>query len=604
MNEKIAQQEPLRVALYIRVSTDDQVEKYGPELQKEALLSLIKSKGKLSNGKDMFVLAGDKHIYLDEGISGTIPATARPAFARLKEDILLADEDNKPFDLVAVYKIDRFARRLKVLLEIIDFFEDNEIKFISANESIDTSTPFGKAILGIIGVIAELEIETIKQRTHDGREQAIKRGVVMGTFSAYGYVKNEEKKLKVFEEEAKTVRMIFDMFINEKQSAYQISKQLTALSILAPEASAVEHKKKQGKIKKKTSLFFWREDAIRKILRDELYIGKYYYNKGARGKYFPKEQWKLSEHRPPSIIDKFTFEKAQNLIESSKHERKHTRSNHTYLLSGLLSCDSCFNEGNDKSGRARWIGERKEIKKGTGKYTYFYKCGHKNLSKYEKICTTLPLPANEIENYMIEFCKKLIRNPIAAYNHQVKLNSSKIALTQLKKKEEALQGLINDQPIRREQILEQHKLSLISTTRMQKQIKEVVKVKESLQNKLNEIQRQISQSVLSMNYKETLKLFSGKYKKNINTIFKNRKETYDLIHQLIEEIVVYSRPIKKSDIVAGKRKKDQQIPFRLHIKLKLPQDILHDLTNRFGVEMSHLWARRDSNPHENEFTEF
>ena len=95
------------MALYIRVSTDDQVEKYGPELQKEALLSLIKSKGKLSNGKDMFVLAGDKHIYLDEGISGTIPATARPAFARLKEDILLADEDNKPFDLVAVYKDQR-----------------------------------------------------------------------------------------------------------------------------------------------------------------------------------------------------------------------------------------------------------------------------------------------------------------------------------------------------------------------------------------------------------------------------------------------------------------------------------------------------------------
>src|SRR5262245_5810938 len=123
------EQNQLRVALYLRVSTDDQTEKYGLDLQKSALEGLISSKGKLLDGRAKMVLAGAKYIYIDDGISGTTPLDQRPAFAQLKEDILLAQEGEKPFDVVAVYKIDRFARRLKILLNVIDFFEENDVQF-------------------------------------------------------------------------------------------------------------------------------------------------------------------------------------------------------------------------------------------------------------------------------------------------------------------------------------------------------------------------------------------------------------------------------------------------------------------------------------------
>lgn len=145
-----------KVALYIRVSTDEQVDMYGIDLQKNALMGLIASKN------NEYEFAGKNFVYIDEGESGTKDFIERPAFQQLLKDVSLADE--KPFDIVAVYKIDRFARRLKILLEILDKFNNEDIKleFISAHESIDTSTPFGSAMLGIIGVIAELELETIK----------------------------------------------------------------------------------------------------------------------------------------------------------------------------------------------------------------------------------------------------------------------------------------------------------------------------------------------------------------------------------------------------------------------------------------------------------
>ena len=149
-------QAQLKVAFYIRVSTEEQVEKFGIPLQRNSLKSYISSKVKLNDGRDKMVLAGKKYVYIDKGVSGTTDVEERPEFSRLQSDILNAPEGNRPFDVVAVYKIDRFARKLKVLLDVIDFFDEKDIQFISVNESIDTSTPFGRAMLGIIGVIAEL----------------------------------------------------------------------------------------------------------------------------------------------------------------------------------------------------------------------------------------------------------------------------------------------------------------------------------------------------------------------------------------------------------------------------------------------------------------
>lgn len=130
---------PLRVAVYLRVSTDDQIERYGLDLQAAAIEAYIKSRPRLEDfSEQMYIVK----TYRDEGVSGQEDFRERPAFANLMEDVLNAPEGASPFDIVAVYKIDRFARRLKILLDIIEFFDEHDIKFVSVTESIDTSTPF------------------------------------------------------------------------------------------------------------------------------------------------------------------------------------------------------------------------------------------------------------------------------------------------------------------------------------------------------------------------------------------------------------------------------------------------------------------------------
>ncbi len=127
------------IAIYIRVSTEDQAKRYSLEVQREHLESFAKQEG-----FEIF------KVYQDEGISGY--STERPA---LKE--LLKDAKNKKFDLVLVYKIDRFSRNLKDLLNLVDELSSYGVGFKSATEPFDTTTSAGKLMFQQLGSFAEFE---------------------------------------------------------------------------------------------------------------------------------------------------------------------------------------------------------------------------------------------------------------------------------------------------------------------------------------------------------------------------------------------------------------------------------------------------------------
>lgn len=572
-------EQPLRAAFYIRVSTEDQVERYGVGLQKEALRAAVKSKGKLSDGRDSMIFAGEEYIYTDDGVSGTVKLEDRPAFGRLKEDILNPPEDSKPFDCVVVYKIDRFARKLKILLDVVDFFDRYGIQFLSATESIDTSTPFGKAVFGIIGVIAELELETIKQRTQGGRLQAIKDGKYMGATPPFGYKKDIDGRLVVLPEEAEVVKMIFEMFVDERQSIQSITTHLTNNGYISPAVSAEKYKKSAKKAEKKNPIFFWRSDAVRNILVDEIYIGKHYYDKTKNGKSLPKDKWRLSPYEQPSIIDKVTFEKAQRLYKELRFitPGKGSTEKHIYLLSGLLRCDCCYDLVRDKEGRISWHGERKEIKKGSSLFTYFYKCKRKNKAFSAIECASLPLPADEIENYIVDRVKELLKNPLAVYNYQAKLKSTENEIRHFESRKLDFEKLLNNLPHRRQRLKEQHEMGLIGTSELTKRFRECEDSESRLKEQINNLAIQISQDTLSKGYLKSLELFNDKYAKSLEDIYGNREEVYRILHLIVSQIIIYSRPLKVGDIVAGKKKAGQKIPYKIALILKLPQDYLQEL---------------------------
>ncbi len=576
---------PRKVAFYIRVSTEDQATKFGPDVQRAALDALLKTKLSM-DGLSTFIFAGEKYVYQDD-ISGTTKLQERPAFSQLQEDYLMADDGQKPFDTVAVFKIDRFARKLTVLMDVLEFFEENKIEFLSATESLDTSTPFGKAMLGIMGVLAELDRENILIRTTGGRQQAIQQGVHIA--APFGYIKNKEKKLEIFDAEAEVVKKIFSLFTSSRFSPQKIADLLQQEEFLSPEASAIHFGKRKGELRKTSPLHFWRMETVREILSDKVYIGMYFYDKTKKGKRLPENQWKQSPYRHEPIIPEPLFEFAQarlSEISARKTLSQKRVDENLYLLSSLIKCDNCRKLGAIKESEMSWTGGRKLIDKNTNRYSYYYMCNRKNRKKYpDAICPVVPIPAEPLEEYVTGFIKQLLLNPNATYEYQKSLNSSRLRLKHLKLKRKRFMDLINGLPKVKENILKQHELSAFDHSVLKNKLADLESKKDKHTKEIEKIDLLLTQESLSLGYEYSLELYSKKYSKALQQAMLSKKDLYELIHMLIDRIVIYSRPRNDRDVIAGRKKEDQLIPEAIDIQLNLPQKLLHQLIeNKFGAK--------------------
>lgn len=185
-------------AIYIRVSTDAQREEgYSIDAQKEMLTAYCVSKG-IKNYK----------YYIDGGFSGS--NIDRPELKRLMDDIKKGKVGQ-----VLVYKLDRLSRSQKDTLFLIeDVFNPNNVDFISLNESMDTSTPLGRLMLGILSAFAQLERENIRERTSMGMKERVKNGYWMGGGRIpFGYDYDPKEGILVPNSEAETVRRVYELYL-------------------------------------------------------------------------------------------------------------------------------------------------------------------------------------------------------------------------------------------------------------------------------------------------------------------------------------------------------------------------------------------------------
>jgi DNA invertase Pin-like site-specific DNA recombinase len=111
--------------------------------------------------------------YVDTGISGA--KDRRPELDRL-----MADAHKRRFDVVAVWKFDRFARSVSHLLRALDTFRILGIEFVSLSESLDTATPAGRMVFTVLGAVAELERSLIAERVRAGLRNARAKGKRLG----------------------------------------------------------------------------------------------------------------------------------------------------------------------------------------------------------------------------------------------------------------------------------------------------------------------------------------------------------------------------------------------------------------------------------------
>src|SRR5712664_3729819 len=148
-----------RAVLYSRVRTTNGQD---PEMQSREIREYCQRRG--------WPLVGE---YVDIGISGA--KERRPQLDRL-----IADAHKRKFEVIVVWKFDRFARSVSHLLRALENFRALGIEFVSLSEQIDTSTPTGKMIFTVLGAVAELERSLIAERVRAGLRNARAKGKRLG----------------------------------------------------------------------------------------------------------------------------------------------------------------------------------------------------------------------------------------------------------------------------------------------------------------------------------------------------------------------------------------------------------------------------------------
>lgn len=184
-----------RALLYIRVSTSKQDEGYSIPMQRERLVSYCKAMG--------WAVAG---VFIDPGFSGS--TLDRPGMNALLDAV----NDGKG-DIVLVYKLDRLSRSQRDVLYVLeDILEPRNVAFVSMQESFDTASVYGRAMLGILSVFGQMERMMITERTMMGRAGRAEDGMWHGGGSdpiGYDYIDGE---LHINEAEAEQVRMVYQLF--------------------------------------------------------------------------------------------------------------------------------------------------------------------------------------------------------------------------------------------------------------------------------------------------------------------------------------------------------------------------------------------------------
>lgn len=254
-----------RVALYVRVSTEEQANNWtSVKSQKDIWIKYVKDR------KDEYILDETKHIYIDAWYSWA--KEDRPWLNKL-----LFDASNWEFDIVIVYKVDRFFRKTVFLLQHVEMLYDYWVWFKSITQQFDTSTSHWKFMLWMLWVVAELERDMIRERTVQGKLTRADEWFYVWWWTAkfwYDiYDINWRKKLRVNQEEAKIVREIFNLYWNEWKTLHEIANLMISRWIQTKYDKAFEWNSKNRKKK----ACHWYASNISSIVKDEMYLWTYYY---------------------------------------------------------------------------------------------------------------------------------------------------------------------------------------------------------------------------------------------------------------------------------------------------------------------------------------
>jgi site-specific DNA recombinase len=332
----------MRIATYTRISTDEAHQPYSLEAQDERLGSYAKSQ------EDWQIV----RRFSDQVSGATLE---RPGLERM-----LAEAKAHRFELLLVYRVDRLARSVRGLAQILDTLEKADVLFRSATEPFDTSTSAGRMMVQMLGVFAEFERASIVERVIAGLERKAARGEWNGGRLPFGYCLDSQRRhLEPDPQEAPIVAEIFERYAQRNVGSATLAGWLTERG----------YRTKQGRP--------FNVPAVLTILRNRAYLGEIRF----RGHSHP------APHEP--LVEEALFDRAQAILAERSEDCSKRRSNRSdYLLTGLVRCARC--------GK-RYVGAAAHGR--NGRYPYYVCFSRQRYGR--AACDADRLPATKLEDAIL-----------------------------------------------------------------------------------------------------------------------------------------------------------------------------------------------------------
>ncbi len=470
----------MNVAAYCRVSTDEEDQKNSFESQKLYFENYI------NNNPEWSLV----NIYADEGITGTNTKK------RVQFQKMINDASKGIIDLILTKEVSRFARNTVDTLSYTRQLKSWNVGVIFLSDNINTLDNDGELRLTIMASMAQEESRKTSERVKWGIKRKMENGFVFAP-DLLGYdVRNG--KISINEEEAVTVRKIFDMFTNQKKSAHAIAKEFTEQGI--------------EPVKRMKS---WSSTTIYRILKNEKYVGDLLQKKKITEDFLShklvdndgqEEKIFIANHHDP-IIDRELWEETQRIITLNKLTNQRDKVSNVYWCSGKIICGLC---GKHFSIRA------KKLK--SGRIVRSWKCierMHFGVKKINGLGKEIGCDNPYINQIALENCIKFALSKILTINQEDILKDLKSYIDSLSRNDDS----------------EDAEIDLLNK-----------KIKESEKKKLKIIKMYIDEQIEEsemMKLKEQYDVEIDKMKKRILLLMQQKKsstQTYNSIDNIFNKV--------------------------------------------------------------------
>jgi len=504
----------MKVAIYVRVSTNRQTQAQTIDQQLERLRGHLESRGEW--------LAGD-HIFRDDGFSGA--NLNRPGLDRLRDRV-----KSGTLDRVLLTSPDRLARNYVHQMVLIEEWErcGCKVEFLDRPMSQD---PHDQLLLQIRGAVAEYERVLIAERMRRGRQMKLKAGALLPwTVPPYGYRSapdhpRDPSGVQIEPAEGAIVRELFARYLQEHGTLFNLAKHLLQLGLPSPRGNQR-----------------WSAASIRGLLINPVYTGKLYIGRSrsrparirrsathplgnpAHGQdRTPAEAWSLIG-TVPALVSQEDFERVQAKLALNQRQATRNNKTHSYLLRALVSCGACQSAciSRTTNGGLRY---------------YVCRCQAQPIhSQQDHRCRSRCIPAQQLDVLVWEDLCQLIRQPEYIVDALQRARGGEWLPQHLQSRKQTLRKAQSGVTQQLERLTEAYLLAIIPLTEYRRRRSELERKNQALEAEMKELEAQVDRQAELAQLGGSIEAFCNRIHAGLaNATFEQKRA---LVELLIDRVLV------------------------------------------------------------------